>query len=111
MPPPCCVPRSARIHEIRYGLALTFLAARLGVWLVRIGRHETASIVEGWLDAHLPTPYPAIRSTLEELHQLLGTHGGPEARSRGAAMTPTELAEHLDDELTKIIDENTADSS
>ena len=111
MPPPCCAPRSARIHELRYGLALTFLAARLGVWLVRIGRHETASIVEGWLDTHLTIPYPAIESTLEELHQLLDARDGPEARSRGAAMTPTELAEHLDDELTTIIDENTNESS
>ena len=66
---------------------------------------------EGWLDAHLSTPYPGIRSTLEELHQLLDTRGDPEARSRGAAMTPTELAEHLDDELTTIIDENTNESS
>ena len=52
-----------------------------------------------------------IRPTLEELDQLLGTSGAPEARSRGAAMTPTELAEHLDGELTKIIDEKTAGSS
>ena len=100
----------ARIHEIRYGLALTFLAARLGVWLVRIGRPETASIVEGWLDTHLPTPYPLIQSTVDELHQRLGK-GFPDARSRGAAMTPTELTDHLDAELTEIIDENTVNSS
>ena len=70
--PSYCEPLTRRIHEIRYSLALTFLAARLGVWLVGIGLPETASIVEGWLDTHLPTPYPSIQSTVEELHQRLG---------------------------------------
>ena len=101
----------ARIHEIRYGLALTFLAARLGVWLVRIGRPQSASVVEGWLGTHLPTPYPLIQSTVDELHQLLNANGVPDARSRGATMTPTELTEYLDEELTEIIDEDAVNSS
>ena len=47
-----------RTHDLRYGMNLTFLVARLAVWLVRIDRRETASVVEGWLGTHLPRPIP-----------------------------------------------------
>ena len=96
-------PQRPRAHRLR--------GRRFAVWLVRIGRPDAASVLDGWLRSHLKAPLPFLQSTLEQLDQLLDASGSADARSRGATMTSTELTEYLDDELTKIIDENTVNSS
>ena len=72
-----------RIQEIRYDLGLTFFAPRLAVWLVHIGRPDVASVVDGWLRAHLKAPLPSLQPALAQLDQLVDTSSYPDARSRG----------------------------
>ena len=98
----------ARIGEVRYDLALTFLAGRLAVWFALLDRLETATVIDGWFCAHLNAPYPIqYQSTIEQLDQLLDTEGHPAARARGATMTTTELIGYLDDQLATIATDDT----
>ena len=101
-----------RIHEIRYDFAL-IIARGAGGRLARPHRPaDAASVVDGWLHSHVKPPYPPfLQPTLEQLDQLLDTSRYPAERARGAAMTPTELTEFLDDELTSIIGDDIADSA
>jgi hypothetical protein len=72
---------------------------------------QAASVVDGWLRSHLKAPLPSLQSALAQLDQLLDASSFPIARRRGAAMSFAELADHVDEELTRIIDENTVNSS
>ena len=53
-----------RIHEIRYDLTLTFLGARLAVWLVRIGRPDAASVIDGYVRSSVKSPHLALQASL-----------------------------------------------
>ncbi len=97
-----------RIRELRYDLSLTIVAAAVAVWLARIGRPDSACVVEGWLRTHVASPHGALRPSLEQLHELLDADAFPSARERGAEMTHAELIDYLDRELGSLADDDTA---
>ena len=101
----------ARIREIRFDLSLTYVAAVVAVWLVRIGRPEAASVADGWFRAHVTNPPSAVQAVLHQLDHLLDASTFPGARARGVNMTHAELIDYLDAELTSITDESTVNSS
>ena len=100
-----------RIREIRFDLSLTYVAAVVAVWLVRIGRPEAASVADGWLRAHLTNPHAGLQAVLDQLDHLLDASTFPSARAQGASMTHAELIDYLDAELTGIVEENTVNPS
>ena len=102
----------ARIGEVRYDFALTFLAARLAVWFALLDRPETASVIDGWFRTHLNAPYPIqYQSDHRATRPTVGHRGVPRGAGRGATMTTTELIDYLDDQLATIATDDTVSTS
>ncbi len=59
----------------------------------------------------MTNPHAALQPVLHQLDHLLDASTFPDARSRGAAMSHSELIDYLDAELTSIVEENTVTSS
>ena len=101
-----------RTYEIRYDFVLIIVRRARGRLAHRIGRPQSSERPRRLTSMLMPNPptlpsfnQPSISST------NYSTAAATPPNWAATAMTPTELAEFLDDELTSIIVDDIADSA